>query len=148
MKENFKYYTVIDPDNPVTIKGTVYNKPTSLKLRTLRGNNKAKLLVDAKKLLKSVKHGANAYIEIHDATSSKITPVITWKPKKQNANKAKTVYIYKGKKIDHLEFLGLMRRNGIGSGYRVSHAEHLKNLAAKGNKKAQEILNNLVIKKE
>lgn len=54
-----------------------------------------------------------------------------------------TKYVYKGKEILHTELLSLMRKSGIGSGYRVSHYEHLKALASEGNVSAVAILKDL-----
>lgn len=59
----------------------------------------------------------------------------------------KTVYIYKGKEIDHLDFLNIMKSAGLVSGWRVSHYQHLQDLAAKGNEKAIEILKDLEVRK-
>ena len=59
-----------------------------------------------------------------------------------------TKYIYKGKEILHTELLSLMRNAGIGSGYRVSHYEHLKALASEGNTNAVAILKDLHVFKE
>lgn len=55
----------------------------------------------------------------------------------------KTKYFYKGKEIDHLRFLQLMKENGLTSGWRVSHWQHLQDLAEKGNEKAIELLKDL-----
>lgn len=52
-------------------------------------------------------------------------------------------YIYKGKEIGRLELISIMSSAGISSGYRVSHYQHLQNLASQGNASAKEILNNL-----
>lgn len=56
-----------------------------------------------------------------------------------------TRYFYKGKEINHLEFIYIMRQNGLPSGWRKSHYEHLKELAENGNAKAIEILQNLKV---
>lgn len=56
-----------------------------------------------------------------------------------------TRYIYKGKEIRHTQLLNIMRSAGIGSGYRVSHYVHLRNLAENGNEKAAEILKDLEV---
>lgn len=56
-----------------------------------------------------------------------------------------TTYIYKGEKITHTRFITLMRSAGMESGYRKSHYEHLEEQAAKGNKKAEALLNDLQI---
>lgn len=55
-------------------------------------------------------------------------------------------YIYKGKEIGRLGLISLMRSVGISSGYKVSHYEHLQNLASQGNTSAVEILNNLEVR--
>lgn len=52
----------------------------------------------------------------------------------------KTKYFYKGKEISHLDFLRLMRELGLVSGYRVSHWDHLVEMAEKGNEKAISLL--------
>lgn len=57
----------------------------------------------------------------------------------------KTKYIYKGKEISHIQFLALCRKNGLTSGYRCSHYDHLLDEAYKGNKKAVAILNDLQV---
>lgn len=56
-----------------------------------------------------------------------------------------TRYFYKGKEINHLEFISIMRQNGLNSGWRKSHYEHLKEMAEKGNVKAIKILENLKV---
>ncbi len=53
-------------------------------------------------------------------------------------------YIYKGQEISHTAFISLMSRNGIPSGYRVSHEEHLQKLASDGNEKAQALISDLL----
>lgn len=63
-------------------------------------------------------------------------------------NNVKTHYYYDGKEISHLDFLFLMRQAGLESGYRISHYEHLKQMAEKGNKNAKEILSKLQVVKK
>lgn len=58
---------------------------------------------------------------------------------------AKTIYIYKGKKISHLAFISLCRNAGLTSGFRCSHYDHLVDMAFKGNSRAVEILNELQV---
>lgn len=49
-------------------------------------------------------------------------------------------YFYKGEEINHLRFLQLMRNAGLVSGRRVSHWEHLQDMAEQGNEKAIALL--------
>lgn len=58
-----------------------------------------------------------------------------------------TKYYYKGKEISHLEFLRMMREIGLTSGYRVSHYQHLCDMAEKGNEKAMSLLADLRVEK-
>lgn len=58
-----------------------------------------------------------------------------------------TKYYYKDKEISHLDFLRMMREIGLASGYRVSHFEHLCDMAEKGNEKAKTLLADLSVEK-
>lgn len=54
-----------------------------------------------------------------------------------------TKYYYKDKEISHLSFLRMMREIGLTSGWRVSHYQHLCDMAEKGNEKAKALLADL-----
>lgn len=58
-----------------------------------------------------------------------------------------TTYYYKDKEILHLDFLRMMRKIGLTSGYRVSHYQHLRDMAEKGNEKAKALLADLRVEK-
>lgn len=59
-----------------------------------------------------------------------------------------TQYIYNGKEISHIRFIGLCRRNGINGGRKMSHYDKLVEMAEEGNKKAIDIINNLEVRDE
>lgn len=56
-----------------------------------------------------------------------------------------TKYIYKGKEITHLDFISIMKRAGLNSGWRKSHYEHLCDRAEMGDQRAVEILKDLQV---
>lgn len=57
-----------------------------------------------------------------------------------------TKYIYNGKEISHISFIGICQRNGINGGRKMSHYDKLVEMAEKGNQKAIDILNNLEVR--
>lgn len=57
-----------------------------------------------------------------------------------------TQYIYNGKEISHISFIGLCQRNGINGGRKMSHYDKLVAMAEEGNQKAIDILNNLEVR--
>lgn len=57
-----------------------------------------------------------------------------------------TQYIYKGQEISHSRFLTICQMAGINGGRKMSHYEKLQDMAAKGNQKAIDILNDLEVR--
>jgi len=51
-----------------------------------------------------------------------------------------THYIYKGKEITHIAFIGLCQSNGINGGRKMSYYEKLVEMAQQGHERAAKIL--------